>query len=86
MAEAAALLPDPRVRHFWDGDRAVGGAFQPVLQTPDPAWDVWMLFHRSATWDETPAPRWWEHQHKLPNMPEGRELDADRFASEAGKL
>lgn len=86
MGEAAALLPDPRVRHFWDGDRVVGRAFQPVLGSSEPAWDVWMLFDRSATWEKTPVPGLWAHQHKAAGLPAGRELDADRFSSEAEKL
>ena len=78
-------MPDPRVRHFWDGQEVVGRAAQPVLHTPEPAWDVWMLFGRDATWDgPLPVPAWWEHQ--LPSMPEDRHLDADRFSDKAGQL
>jgi hypothetical protein len=85
VAEAAKLLPDPRVRHFWDGEQVVGTTFERVLGVGEPAWDVWMLFDRQATWEAgAPVPAWWEHQ--LPGMPEDRVLDGDRFSTKASAL
>ncbi len=85
VAEAAKLLGDTRVRHFWDGQELVGKAFQRVLRTGGPAWDVWMLFDRQASWEGgTPVPAWWEHQ--LPGMPEDRVLDGDRLSAKASAL
>jgi hypothetical protein len=83
VADAAELVSDRRTQHYWDGGQQVGKAFQPLLGTPDPAWDVWMLFDRSARWDgETPPrPAWWEHQ--LRGMAPEQLLDADRFARKA---
>jgi len=84
--KATQRVPDPRARHYWDGDQMVGKAFQPILGTPEPAWDVWMLFAPGARWEgETPPlPTWWEHQ--LYGMPDERLLDSDRFAAKAREI
>ena len=85
VAEAATLMADSRVTHFWDGDEVVGKAFQRVLDAPVPAWDVWMLFPRDANWaTDAPSPAWWEHQ--LGGLPEDRVLDGRRFAAKAERL
>ena len=86
VAEAAALMQDPRVRHYWDGDRLAGKVFQPHLDLDSPAWDVWLLFPPGARWDagEAPEPAWWEHQ--LQGMPSERRLDPKRFAAKAREL
>lgn len=86
VAKAAGFIPDRRALHFWDGDKLVGRAYQPLLHTPDEAWDVWMLFDKEARWEgETPPrPAWWEHQ--LYDMPPERSLDGDRFARKAAAL
>lgn len=85
MPEAAGLLQDARVRHFWDPHSLVGTAYAPMLGLSDPAWDVWLLFGREASWqDEAPAPDWWEHQ--LGVLPEARHLDPARFARRARAL
>ena len=82
---AATLMADPRVKHFWDGQEVVGTAFQPVLDAPVPAWDVWMLFGRDAVWtDPAPAPSWWETQ--LGGLSQDRQLDGARFARKASQL
>ena len=86
VAKAAGVIPDRRALHFWDGDKLVGKAFQPLLGTPDEAWDVWMLFDKGARWEGAapPRPAWWEHQ--LYGMPPELGLDADRFARKAAAL
>ena len=86
VASATALVPDPRVTHYWDGAMLVGSAFQPLLGLPAPAWDTWMLFDRNAVWKDTglPMPVWWEHQ--LQAGPPGLMLDSKRFASHAQAL
>lgn len=75
---SAARLSDLRVRHYWDGTRAFGTALGRTL-TINPsqfepgqafglAWDVYLLYPRTARWDATiPAPGFWMHQlHQLP--------------------
>lgn len=84
VASAAALLPDPRARHYWDGDRVVGGRYADVLGLDEAAWDVWLLFGRDVTWQDAegvPEPTWWEHQ--LESLPDSLHLDPDRFARKA---
>ena len=93
VAEAAELIPDPRARHYWDGDMVIGGQYQALLH-PDgkeltlgsPAWDVWLLFGPDVRWDgdQAPKPTWWEHQ--LRGMPEDVKLDPERFAEKAAQL
>ena len=86
VARAARQLPDRRAVHYWDGGQRVGKAFQPILKTPDAAWDVWLLFDRQARWQgkTPPRPSWWEHQ--LYQMPEDRMLDPVRFARKAREI
>jgi hypothetical protein len=86
VASATTLLPDPRARHYWDGEMFVGKAFQPLLSLPEPAWDTWMLFDKNTIWpaDGPPKPAWWEHQ--LSTGPLALHLDPDRFASHAEAL
>ena len=93
VPRAAALMPDPRARHFWDGGRVVGTLYQTLelgddkLRGNEPVWDVWLLFGPEARWTaETgpPKPAWWEHQ--LQGMPDERRLDFARFAQKAAEL
>lgn len=86
VAKAAELIPDRRALHYWDADQGVGKAFQPMLGTPEAAWDVWMLFGRGVRWEgkALPRPAWWEHQ--LHRMPPERLLDTARFARKAREI
>lgn len=86
VASAASLVSDARARHYWDGAELVGRVYQSSLGLPAPAWDVWMLFDRDATWpeDTPPKPAWWEHQ--LRAGPSELHLDPGRFASHAEAL
>ena len=58
------LIPDPRVKHFWDSRLMVGKAYAPVIGSSEPAWDTWMLVGPDAMWsaasDEPPerSPRY----------------------------
>ena len=83
VSSATSLVADPRARHYWDGQMLVGSAYQPVLGTGAPAWDVWLLFDKDAMWrgDSLPRPAWWEHQ--LRSGPSELMLDPDRWASHA---
>lgn len=65
---------------------AVGRAVSPHLGLESPAWDVWLLYDRNATWgeDPMPAPAWWEHQ--LQSLPPDRRLAPERYAREAARL
>ena len=75
---SAARVPDPRVRHYWDGTHAFGLALGRALAIPpsrfEPgrehgiAWDVYLVYPRGALWQATiPTPRFWMHQlHQIP--------------------
>jgi hypothetical protein len=87
---AIELMSGPGVRHYWDGERRVGAAVQPLIEgLKDPAWDFWMLYAPGATWakDKTPVPDWWEHKlWALGRSRPDRLLDAARFAAKAKTL
>lgn len=86
VASATALVPDARVKHYWDGQMIVGSAYQPMIGSHAPAWDVWMVFDKNAMWrgDSLPRPAWWEHQ--MSSGPPELMLNADRWASHAVAL
>lgn len=86
VAKATTLIPDARVRHFWDPEETVGKAFAPVVGSGQPAWDTWMLFGPGQRWTTArpPDPAWWEHQ--LGGLPPNLRLDPDRFANRAADL
>lgn len=71
--QAAARFAEPRLRSYWDPDRALGNALGRVLALPPGrldegraqgiAWDVYLLYERGARWSEpAPAPTFWMHQ------------------------
>ena len=52
-----ATMPDPRVRHYWDGDLIAGKWFADEVETWRAiAWDVYYLYGPDATWDTIPQP------------------------------
>jgi hypothetical protein len=51
---------------------------------PSPAWDVYLLFGRTAQWEgEPPAPDFWMHQLKLLKL---NRLNGPKFAGEVKRL
>lgn len=84
--DGTTLIPDRRVRNFWDPNLVVGTAFERVAGLRKPAWDFYMLFGPHASWPTAgvPTPAWWEHQ--LGGLPPERHLDAARFADTARTL
>ncbi len=86
VANASKLMSGDNVHHYWDGEKHVGKAIQPMIEgLSQPAWDFWMLYEPGRTWGEAaPEPDWWEHQ--LGGLPQNRKLDAVRFAEKAKKL
>jgi hypothetical protein len=49
-------LPDPRVTHYWDGDRRIGRWFaQNVDRYEGVSWDAYYLYGANAQWDEVPT-------------------------------
>ena len=59
VGRATPLLDDPRVEHFWDGEKETGRWFARKLEGDESgaaAWDVFYLFGAGAEWGEVPAP------------------------------
>jgi hypothetical protein len=83
VPEASRLASDPRVRQYWDGGNVLGAAYQTVLGLDATAWDVYLLYGRHQTWNETtpPKPVFWMHQ--LHGVTQAPTLDAPVFAREA---
>ena len=56
--DAQAVMPDPRVRHYWDSRRAVGARYKnwvPSTVTGPIEWDAYYLYAADAAWmDEAP--------------------------------
>jgi hypothetical protein len=53
----AAVMPDPRVLHYWDAERFAGPWFaQAANGEPGNIWDAYMLYGPDATWDQAPGP------------------------------
>jgi len=76
-AEAAtALLPDPRVTHFWSDGHEVAEILRPAAGLPagERAWDTFQLYAPGERWGETPpTPDFVMHVDKL--LPADRRLD-----------
>ena len=64
--EATSRLADSRVRHYWDGQRALGYTLGRTLQLKESqlAWDVYLVYGRGAQWTSgpLPSPKDWMHQ------------------------
>lgn len=63
---AEKYLPDPRVSHFWDGERMLGNEYGKALELPRDrslAWDIYFVFPAGVRWEESiPIPEYWAHQ------------------------
>jgi hypothetical protein len=64
-------IDDPRTHQYWDKADATGLAFGRVLQTPGPAWDVYLAYARGIRWTAAlpPHPTFWMQQLGMPNVP-----------------
>ena len=79
--KATVLLPDARVEHFWVPTREVGKMFQdPIQLSGEPAWDVYLVYPKGITWDQSPPePVYFMHQLGG-RLPEEQRLDAAELA------
>jgi hypothetical protein len=59
-----AIVTDSRARQYWDAQGWLDQAYGRVLQTPGPAWDVYLLYSRGSRWNDVlpPRPDYWMHQ------------------------
>ena len=84
VPKATKLLPDERVKYFWDGEKKLGEAFDQVLGLDQTAWDVYLLYPPEAEWkQQPPIPGYWMHQLGLESAPT---LNGETFAGEVNKL
>ncbi|MBX3295744.1 MAG: hypothetical protein KF762_08535 [Acidobacteria bacterium] len=84
VGRATKTLPDPRVRHYWDGDGELVKGYAPVLGIDDQAWDVYLLYDKDAEWkDAPPKPNYWQEQL---GISEETKLDGAKLAVEIDKL
>lgn len=80
---ATAMLPDPRVRHYWTDGQEVGEAFQaPIGLKGEPAWDVYLVYPPGTEWkgDKPPKPAYFMHQ-LAGRLPDGRRLNGEALAA-----
>ena len=62
---ARSSVPDSRARHYWDPNQTLAKHYGAALDLPrgDLAWDVYLLFDKSANWaSRAPEPSHWWHQ------------------------
>jgi hypothetical protein len=64
VPKASTEVPDQRSFHYWDGASLLVNAYRDTLGLPEPAWDIFLLYDRSARWDgdSPPKPAYWMHQ------------------------
>jgi len=90
MAQRAmALVPDGRVRHYWDERKRVAVALTTVLQiAPLLGWDVFLVYPKGATWDRAdltpPSPRIFMHKSK--SMTKGQPFDGAAMRAQVQQL
>lgn len=53
--DAAELIPDPRVQHYWNDD-FVAGQFFKDHDSGRTAWDIYFLYGPDAAWESEPEP------------------------------
>ena len=83
---ATRVVPDARALHYWDGTGVTMRQWRQVLGVNEDAWDVYLLYDRSAKWtgDLPPKPRFWMHQ--LGGFSEQKYLDPDVFAAQTNAV
>lgn len=81
---ATNRFSDSRVRQYWDANAQLSKSYSPILQADGVAWDVYMLFDRSAEWKDTaPSPVYF--MDKI-GLPAGRPLDGVELAKQLSTL
>jgi hypothetical protein len=86
-AQAAALLSDLRIHHFWSPEPFASTAFKaPVGGQRTTAWDVFLVFGKGRQWmDAAPAIDVFMHNQKQ-ELPKDRLLNAVTLAGEVKGL
>jgi hypothetical protein len=87
---ATRLVPDARASHYWDGGGVTIRGYERVLELPEPAWDIYLVYGPAIRWDGDlpPKPDFWMHQLGSPDAPRvsGPFLDPEAFAAQVNVL
>ncbi len=83
VADATARARDPRVRHFWDGKKAVMTGLRAPLGIHEDPWDVHLVYGPGARWTgdaaHPPKPDYWMQSIGVAEAPV---FDPGTFAEE----
>jgi hypothetical protein len=89
VGDATRVAPDARATHYWDETGVTIRAYTAVLDLPEDAWDIYMVYGPEARWEGAlpPRPAFWMHQLGSRRRPrvEGPYLDAAELAAEAAR-
>jgi hypothetical protein len=85
VPEATRFVSDKRASHYWDEGGALMAKYTAVLELPEDAWDIYMVYGPTARWEgeAPPKPDYWMHQLGSNEKPRvnGPYLDPDVFAT-----
>ena len=85
--DAAALLQDARVTHFWADDVAATAFYKSYLKLEHQVFDVAFLYPPGAKWDAAPpAPLSYMHRLESSGLPKENLFSATRLAEDIRKL
>lgn len=80
--KATTILPDPRVRHYWIHNQAVGEVFKaPLTLTREPAWDVYLVYPPGIEWKGSRPPKPAYFMHQVGSLPANRRLNGETLAT-----
>jgi hypothetical protein len=81
VGDAAALLPDARVTHFWTESVATMAFYKSFLKLDHPAFDVVFLYPPGASWDAAwPVPLFYMHRLESSGLPKENLINGPRLA------
>ena len=90
MAERAKqLLPDPRVRHYWDERKRIAVGLVPVLHSaPNLGWDVYLLYAPGVRWErkDLRPPEPTVYMHRKRSREQGIFLSGSLMRKRVGEL
>jgi hypothetical protein len=90
VSDATEVVKDRRATHYWDEGGKLMAAFTSVLELPEDAWDIYMIYRPGVRWDgrAPPKPDYWMHQLGSASRPrvKGPFLDPKEFAANALRI
>jgi hypothetical protein len=82
-------ITDPRLRCWFDADKAAANAWSSFIGLPVTAWDVYAIYEEAAAWSNAapPPPRIWMHQlNATPATDPVDRLEPKKLARECHRL